>query len=203
MLHGINISEEMSKKDIIITILYILEKILEYTSKLDQTIPSIFDKKEKEVQSKNVSDMSTCPSDSNEENDTKTEEPAKEKKYTLEEYICYWSEKMNFGENMLFLMMMNLDKILNSKKVILNDKNIENILFTCMVLTQKFYEDEIFSDKDYSSLKKIECEELALMQVTFLDYINYSLYIKDEELDGYKTRMRKVWEKNMLYLLKS
>ena len=48
MLENINIPNEMSKKDIIETILFILSKILDYTSKLDEEIPSIFDRKEKE-----------------------------------------------------------------------------------------------------------------------------------------------------------
>ena len=193
------ISKEMSKKDIIETILFILKQILDYTSKLKETIPSVFDKKEKEDKNP-LSDLSTCQSDSlsDKENDNYTEE-----KYTFAELINYWIEKLNFNEDMLYLMMMNLDKLLNSKKIILNDKNVENILFTCMVITQKYYEDVIFSDKDYSKLKNIEYDDLINMQMDFLETINYSLLINKDDLEQYKIKMKRVWKKNMLFLLNS
>ena len=194
-----NISSEMSKKDIIETILFILRQILDYTSKLKETIPSVFDKKEKEDKNA-ISDLSTCQSDSlsDKENDNCIEE-----KYTFSELINYWIEKLNFNEDMLYLMMMNLDKLLNSKKIILNDKNVENILFTCMVITQKYYEDVIFSDKDYSKLKNIEYDDLINMQMDFLETINYSLLINKDDLEQYKIKMKRVWKKNMLFLLNS
>ena len=193
------ISKEMSKKDIIETILFILKQILDYTSKLKETIPSVFDKKEKEDKNA-LSDLSTCQSDSlsDKENDNCIEE-----KYTFGELINYWIEKLNFNEDMLYLMMMNLDKLLNSKKIILNDKNVENILFTCMVITQKYYEDVIFSDKDYSKLKNIEYDDLINMQMDFLETINYSLLINKDDLEQYKIKMKRVWKKNMLFLLNS
>ena len=193
------ISKEMSKKDIIETILFILKQILDYTSKLKETIPSVFDKKEKEDKNA-LSDLSTCQSDSlsDKENDNSLEE-----KYTFCELINYWIEKLNFNEDMLYLMMMNLDKLLNSKKIILNDKNVENILFTCMVITQKYYEDVIFSDKDYSKLKNIEYDDLINMQMDFLETINYSLLINKDDLEQYKIKMKRVWKKNMLFLLNS
>ena len=193
------ISKEMSKKDIIETILFILKQILDYTAKLKETIPSVFDKKEKEDKNA-LSDLSTCQSDSlsDKENDNSIEE-----KYTFGELINYWIEKLNFNEDMLYLMMMNLDKLLNSKKIILNDKNVENILFTCMVITQKYYEDVIFSDKDYSKLKNIEYDDLINMQIDFLETINYSLLINKDDLEQYKIKMKRVWKKNMLFLLNS
>ena len=199
MLYDMTISKEMSKKDIIETILFILKQILDYTSKLKETIPSVFDKKEKEDKNA-LSDLSTCQSDSlsDKENDNCTEE-----KYTIDELINYWIEKLNFNEDMLYLMMMNLDKLLNSKKIILNDKNVENILFTCMVITQKYYEDVIFSDKDYSKLKNIEYDDLINMQMDFLETINYSLLINKDDLEQYKIKMKRVWKKNMIFLLNS
>jgi hypothetical protein len=199
MLYDMTISKEMSKKDIIETILFILKQILDYTAKLKETIPSVFDKKEKEDKNP-LSDLSTCQSDSlsDKENDNSIEE-----KYTFGELINYWIEKLNFNEDMLYLMMMNLDKLLNSKKIILNDKNVENILFTCMVITQKYYEDVIFSDKDYSKLKNIEYDDLINMQMDFLETINYSLLINKDDLEQYKIKMKRIWKKNMLFLLNS
>ena len=157
VINDINTSqEEMSKKDIIETILYIIDQILAYTSKLDQVIPSIFDKKEKEEKNKEE-DLSTCQSLSDinsEDKEDKEDRKEEEKKYSLADYFYYWTDKLNFDGNMLILMMMNLDKILNSKKIILNEKNAENILFTCMVITQNIMKIIFFLIKTIQDLKK-------------------------------------------------
>ena len=100
-------------------------------------------------------------------------------------------------------MTMNLDKILNSNLIILSDKNVENVIFTLMVITQKFYEDVIFTDKDYSKVKRIECEDLINMQIELLDLIDYSLNNDEDDFKRYKIKMRRLCEKNLLYLMYS
>ena len=108
MLENINIPNEMSKKDIIETILFILSKILDYTSKLDEEIPSIFDRKEKEEKNKEA-DLSTDETSDKENENNDASNTDEKEKIPLAEYVYYWTEKLNFNENMLFLMMMNLD----------------------------------------------------------------------------------------------
>ena len=202
MIENINIPNEMAKKDIIETILFILSKILDYTSKLDEEIPSIFDRKEHEEKNKEA-DLSTDETSDKENENNDASNTDEKEKIPLAEYVYYWTEKLNFNENMLFLMMMNLDKILNSKKIILNEKNIENVLFTCMIKKQKYHEDVIFSDKDYSKLLNIDCDDIIEMQMKYLESIDYSLLIDKEDLDQYKIKMKRIWRSNMLFLMNS
>ena len=124
-------------------------------------------------------------------------------KFSLSDLIYFWSDALKFDENLLILMTMNLDKILNSNLIILSEKNVENVIFTLMVITQKFHEDIIFTDKDYSKLKKIECGDLINMQVELLDLIDYSLSVTEDEFKRYKNKMRRLCEKNLLYLMNS
>ena len=100
-------------------------------------------------------------------------------------------------------MTMNLDKILNSNLIILSDKNVENVIFTLMVITQKYYEDINFTDKDYSKVVKIDCDELINMQMELLDLIDYSLNNNEDEFKKYKIKMRRLCEKHFLYLMNS
>ena len=148
LLNNNTSTDEMSKNDIIETILFIIEQILNYTSKLNQSTPSIFDKKEKDE----INDKSELTTDSTDPNSEEIENNAKYDKLSLAQYLYYWTDKLNLNENLLLLMTMNLDKILESQKIILSEKNVENVLYTCMIITQKFYEDDSFSDKDYSKL---------------------------------------------------
>ena len=201
--------EVMSKKDIIETILFLLEQILSYSSKLNQSTTSIFDKKEKpekNVESEISTDFSDSAADKEKEKNEKIESQSPildTEKFSLSDLIYFWSDALKFDENLLILMTMNLDKILNSNLIILSEKNVENVIFTLMVITQKFHEDIIFTDKDYSKLKKIDCGDLINMQVELLDLIDYSLSVSEDEFKRYKNKMRRLCEKNFLYLMNS
>ena len=199
LLNNNTSTDEMSKNDIIETILFIIEQILNYTSKLNQSTPSIFDKKEKD----DINDKSELTTDSTDPNSEEIENNAKYDKLSLAQYLYYWTDKLNLNENLLLLMTMNLDKILESQKIILSEKNVENVLYTCMIITQKFYEDDSFSDKDYSKLKKVDIDELINMQIELLNLIDYSLLIDEADLSRYKERMNQICQKNMLHLLNS
>ena len=199
LLNNNTSTDEMSKNDIIETILFIIEQILNYTSKLNQSTPSIFDKKEKDE----INDKSELTTDSTDPNSEEIENNAKYDKFSLAQYLYYWTDKLNLNENLLLLMTMNLDKILESQKIILSEKNVENVLYTCMIITQKFYEDDSFSDKDYSKLKKLDIDELINMQIELLNLIDYSLLIDEADLSRYKERMNQICQKNMLHLLNS
>jgi hypothetical protein len=198
--------EVMSKKDIIETILFLLEQILSHSSKLNQSTTSIFDKKEKpekNVESEISTDFSDSAADKEKEKNESQSPILDTEKFSLSDLIYFWSDALKFDENLLILMTMNLDKILNSNLIILSEKNVENVIFTLMVITQKFHEDIIFTDKDYSKLKKIECGDLINMQVELLDLIDYSLSVTEDEFKRYKNKMRRLCEKNFLYLMNS
>ena len=96
--------------------------------------------------------------------------------------------------------MMNMDKILASPEFILTENNVKNVLFTCMIITQKYYEDENFNDKDYSKLVKIDVNDVIKMEVEFLSLINFSLHIPEEEFFKYQKSLEDVWKKSLSFI---
>jgi len=188
----IEYEEEMPKNGLIETILMIINKILDYTSTLEQKSPSIFDEN-KNIQNESDSDKLNTSSSSNDENVTFTD-----KNNTLYDYFYYWVEKLDFNENLLILTMMNIDKFL-AKNFLLTSNNVKNVLFSCMVLTQKSYEDETIYDKDYAKILKIKADELINMELEFLKIIDYHLHVSGEEFNNYKSRMVNIWKQNFSY----
>ena len=93
---------------------------------------------------------------------------------------------------------MNIDKLLSSD-FILTEDNIKNVLFTCMILTQKNFEDEVYNDKDYAKLIDISTEDLIKMEIEFLKYINFSLYINEEQFNNYQRKMYNIWENTLSF----
>ena len=184
--------ENMPKNGLIETILMLINKILDYTSTLEQKMPSIFDEN-KNIQNECDSDKLNTSSSSNDENVA-----FNDKNYSLHDYFYYWVDKLDFNENLLILTMMNIDKFL-SKNFIITSDNVKNIIFSCMVLTQKSYEDEAIYDKDYAKIFKIKTDELINMELEFLKIIDYRLHVSGEEFQNYKSRMVKIWKHNFSY----
>ena len=184
--------ENMPKNGLIETILMLINKILDYTSTLEQKMPSIFDEN-KNIQNECDSDKLNTSSSSNDENVA-----FNDKNYTLHDYFYYWVDKLDFNENLLILTMMNIDKFL-SKNFIITSDNVKNVIFSCMVLTQKSYEDEAIYDKDYAKIFKIKTDELINMELEFLKIIDYRLHVSGEEFQNYKSRMVKIWKHNFSY----
>jgi len=189
--------DEITKEDIIETILFIINKILDYTSTLQQKTPSVFDIKYLEQEADN--DSASTNTSSNDESFSDISPKNSMEKYTLTDYFYFWVKKFEFGEDLLILTMMNIDKIL-AKQFILNSDNVKNLLYTCMVVTQKYYEDVIFNDKNYSKIGGYKTEELINMEVEFLELLDFSLHIKEEEFIKYKAKMINLWRDNLFYL---
>ncbi len=50
----------------------------------------------------------------------------------------------------------------------------------------KFYEDEVISNKTFSKIGSIECDELLKMEKFFLESINYNLFTSREKFETYQ-----------------
>ena len=192
---------DMTDDDLIETVLIILYKILDYTNNLEQRTPSIFDQKNSTNLEKEIdSDKLSTSSSSNEENINfeKNKKNKNDENLTLHDLLYFWIKKLEFNKNLLLLTMMNIDKLLSSD-FILTEDNIKNVLFTCMILTQKNYEDDVYNDKDYAKLIDISTEDLIKMEIEFLKYINFSLYINEEKFNNYQRKMYNIWENTLSF----
>ena len=192
---------DMTDDDLIETVLIILYKILDYTNNLEQRTPSIFDQKNSTNLEQEINlDKLSISSSSNEENINfeKNKKNKNDENLTLHDLLYFWIKKLEFNKNLLLLTMMNIDKLLSSD-FILTEDNIKNVLFTCMILTQKNYEDDVYNDKDYAKLIDISTEDLIKMEIEFLKYINFSLYINEEKFNNYQRKMYNIWENTLSF----
>ena len=94
---------------------------------------------------------------------------------------------------------MNFDKLL-AKQFILSNDNVKNVIFTCMVITQKTFEDEIFNDKDYAKILEVPTDVLIEMELEFMELIDFSLYISEEKFKKYKQKMYNLWKNKFSFL---
>ena len=115
-------------------------------------------------------------------------------KMEIDEFIERIVNYLHIDNTLLVLSMMILDKVL-ANKFILTENNVHKMIFICFMETQKFYEDENFKNKDYALVCGVSVDELLLMEVSFMELINFNLFIKDEDYQNYY--------KNFIQLCKS
>ena len=173
---------QMEIRDLIDTCIGIIKNILKFTSKLIP-IKSIFD-----INQKQFSDTDSDSSDNESENMEIIS------KMEIDEFIERIVNYLHIDNTLLVLSMMILDKVL-ANKFILTENNVHKMIFICFMETQKFYEDENFKNKDYALVCGVSVDELLLMEVSFMELINFNLFIKDEDYQNYY--------KNFIQLCKS
>lgn len=173
------ISEEQSpicnkkQKNLKFNFYSILETILEYTSTLDKNIPTIFDNNSIKNGGKNYNSKSKINID----------------QCDFEDFYKFCIKKFKFDDDLLVLIMMNIDKIMSNHDFCLTYKNVNRIFYTCLMITQKYYEDNAMTNKCYADLVGITCDELLDMEMEYMNLVDYKLFIKDDEFKNYKQKM--------------
>ena len=148
------------------TCLYILDSILQYTSTHKKKSPSIFDNHSDVNGETNIID-----------------------EYDFDDLFQFCIKLLKLDENLLILIMMNIDKIISNDNFALTYKNINRLFYTCLMITQKYYEDNSWNNKLYADLVGISCDELLDMEMEYMNLINFHLFIRDEDFAKYKQRL--------------
>lgn len=174
---------EIDLKDSIDTSIAIIKNILSITSSLNsKNENSVFD-----INQKQFSETDSESSDNDSENDEIIS------KMEIDEFIERIVNYLNIDNTLLVLSMMMLDKIL-ANNFILTERNAHKVIFICFMETQKFFEDENYKNSDYAKVCGISVNELLLMEVSFMELINYNMFVKEEEYIEYNKSFECLWK---------
>ena len=160
-------------KNLKFTFYAILETILEYSSTLGNTASSVFDKISKINGEEKLRLRSKMDIDQN----------------NFEDFFIFCAKKLKIDDDILVLTMMNIDKILSNNNFLLTYQNINRLFYTCLMVTQKYYEDNSYNNKSYADLVGISCDELLDMEMEYMSLVDYQLFIKEDEFQKYKRKM--------------
>lgn len=174
---------EIDIKDSIDTSIAIIKNILSITSSLNsKNENSVFD-----INQKQFSETDSESSDNDSENDEIIS------KMEIDEFIERIINYLKIDKTLLVLSMMMLDKIL-ANNFILTERNVHKVIFICFMETQKFFEDENYKNSDYAKVCGISVNELLLMEVSFMELINYNMFVKEEEYIEYNKTFEGLWK---------
>ena len=98
-------------------------------------------------------------------------------------------ENIIYGNLKLSNILINLDEI---NKISIKLCYYDSKVFTTILISLKFYEDEIFSNSYYSQITGVSEKELILMEYHFYILLNFNLFIKEEIFNTFKKALEKM-----------
>jgi len=99
-------------------------------------------------------------------------------------YLLRIIEYSNIEENTLIISLIYLYEVSKNKKI--TDFNIHKLLFTSILISLKFNEDEIYPFYYYSQIAGICQEELMQLELNFYFLIDFNLNVNKETFEHFQ-----------------
>ena len=106
---------------------------------------------------------------------------------SIYDYIIRIISYSNCDENILISSLVYFDKIGKIKKITYS--NVYKILFTSILLSLKYNEDEIFNNDYYSEIAGVSKKELKQMEYEYFVLLNFNLHIEEELFELFKNAL--------------
>lgn len=89
-------------------------------------------------------------------------------------------------EGSFIASVLYVDRLCKYNNVILTLNNIHKMLFTSIIISIKYNEDQCYMDDYYAKVGGVTLLEYTQLQYEFLQLIKYNLYISEKEYETYK-----------------
>ena len=105
---------------------------------------------------------------------------------SIEEYLMRIHTYSNIEKSTLILSLIYIDRFCKNSRINLTYNNIYRILFTSILLSIKYNEDQYFDNKYYAEIAGVKLKELNILEYNFAQMMNYSFFVNDEIYKKYK-----------------
>ena len=89
-------------------------------------------------------------------------------------------------EGSVISSLLYVDRVCKNNNLILTLNNVHKMIFTAMIISIKYNEDECYTDDYYAKVGGISLLDHVQLQHAFLQLIKYNLYISDAEYAEYR-----------------
>lgn len=106
---------------------------------------------------------------------------------SLLDYLTRIVEYSNCEENTLISALIYIDRIAKIKNI--TKLNVYKLIFTSILISLKYNEDEIYDNIYYSRIAGVSIQELNKMEYEFVLLLNFNFYINDILFNQYKSAL--------------
>ena len=104
----------------------------------------------------------------------------------IKDYLIRIQNYSEMEKSTLILSLILIDKMCKKSGIVLTHYNIHRILFSSVLISIKYNEDSYFDNNFYSQIAGVKPNELKLLEYTFLEYNDFSIYVNDIEYEQYE-----------------
>ena len=105
---------------------------------------------------------------------------------SIEEYLTRIQTYANIERNTLIVSLIFIDRLCKNSGITLTYYNIHRIIFTSILVSIKYNEDQLYDNKYYSEIAGLRLKELNSLEYNFLQMIHFFLFVNDETFKKYK-----------------
>ena len=105
---------------------------------------------------------------------------------SIKDYLIRIQNYSEMEKSTLILSLILIDKMCKKSGIVLTHYNIHRILFSSVLVSIKYNEDSYFDNNFYSQIAGVKPNELKLLEYTFLEYNDFSIYVNDIEYEQYE-----------------
>ena len=104
---------------------------------------------------------------------------------SIEDYLIRIQTYANMEKNTLIVSLIFIDRLCKIADLTLTYYNIHRILFTSVLLSVKYNEDNFYDNKFYAEIAGVKLKELNILEYTFDQMINFRFFINNEIFEKY------------------
>lgn len=97
---------------------------------------------------------------------------------SIYDYLLRIKTYSQLEDTTLIISLILIDRFVQQSNIQLSYNNIHRILFTAVLISIKYNEDNIFTNNYYAEIAGVSVKELFTLENDFLSLVNFNLYIE-------------------------
>jgi len=105
---------------------------------------------------------------------------------SIEEYLIRIQKYANMETSTLIVSLILIDRLCQKANLTLTYHNIHRIIFSAILISIKYNEDNYYDNKFYADIAGVKLKELKLLEYNFISLLHFNLFIQDEIYEKYR-----------------
>ena len=105
---------------------------------------------------------------------------------SIENYLKRIQTYSNVEKNTLIISLIFIDRLCKITNLTLTYHNIHRILFTAILISIKYNEDNFYDNKYYSQIGGVKLKELKTLEYYFVNMINFKFFVDEKIFEKYR-----------------
>ena len=105
---------------------------------------------------------------------------------SIENYLKRIQTYSNIEKNTLIISLIFIDRLCKRSNLTLTYHNVHRILFTAILISIKYNEDNFYDNKYYSQIGGVKLKELRALEYNFVNMVNFKLFVDEEIFEKYR-----------------